>query len=107
MLKKSGTSAQYSALVPPLWWLIHLCPTTPTPAYFIHTEATAVRLESQSLVFHLTPVSHAGPVRVLANDVRYSSRLLRPYNPATGSFPFSGTQLLDAGDMTVNPFNID
>ena len=35
----------------PLWWLIHLCPTTPTPAYFSHTEATAVRLESQSLVF--------------------------------------------------------
>src|SRR5699024_835719 len=39
--------------------------------------------------------------------VRQSSRLLRPYNPATGTSPFAQVQVADAGDMAINPFNID
>jgi agmatinase len=39
--------------------------------------------------------------------VREISRLLRPYNPAQGIHPFSTQQVVDAGDMAVNPFSID
>ena len=39
--------------------------------------------------------------------MRQSSRLLRPYNPATDTSPFAQTQVVDAGDMAVNPFNIN
>ncbi|HEX5015965.1 MAG TPA: agmatinase [Actinomycetes bacterium] len=39
--------------------------------------------------------------------VRQGSRLLRPYNPAQDIEPFRGRQVVDAGDVAVNPFNID
>jgi agmatinase len=39
--------------------------------------------------------------------VRESSRLLRPYNPATNVEPFAQQQVADAGDIPVNPFIID
>lgn len=39
--------------------------------------------------------------------VRQGSRLLRPYNPALDVQPFRGRQVVDAGDIAVNPFHID
>ncbi|MDQ6688378.1 MAG: agmatinase, partial [Actinomycetota bacterium] len=39
--------------------------------------------------------------------VRESSRLLRPYNPAVDVEPFAAQQVVDAGDIFVNPFDID
>ena len=45
------------------------------------------------------------PVR--PHDVREASRLLRPYNPALDVSPFEIAQVADAGDIAVNPFNID
>jgi agmatinase len=39
--------------------------------------------------------------------VRQSSRLLRPYNPAQDVEPFRGRQVVDAGDIAVNPFDLD
>ena len=39
--------------------------------------------------------------------VRQSSRLLRPYNPAVDVSPFSKFQIADAGDIGVNPFDLD
>jgi agmatinase len=33
--------------------------------------------------------------------------LLRPYNPAQDAFPFALAQVVDAGDIAVNPFSID
>jgi agmatinase len=39
--------------------------------------------------------------------IRQGSKLLRPYNPAQDSTPFSTAQVADAGDITCNPFHIE
>jgi agmatinase len=39
--------------------------------------------------------------------IRQGSRLLRPYNPALDVSPFAGVQVVDAGDIAANPFDID
>ncbi|GAA1361394.1 agmatinase [Arthrobacter rhombi] len=52
-------------------------------------------------------VSYRPGARFGSNHVRESSRLLRPYNPAMDISPFENVQVADAGDMAVNPFNID
>jgi agmatinase len=39
--------------------------------------------------------------------IRQGSRLLRPYNPALDVKPFAGIQVVDAGDIAVNPFDIE
>ena len=41
------------------------------------------------------------------SHIREASRLLRPYNPAQDAEPFALAQVVDAGDIAVNPFNID
>ena len=51
-------------------------------------------------------VSYRPGARFGSGHVRQSSRLLRPYNPATDTSPFAQAQVVDAGDMAVNPFNI-
>jgi agmatinase len=38
--------------------------------------------------------------------VREASRLLRPYHPELDVSPFAERQVVDAGDIAVNPFNI-
>ncbi|MCE5287963.1 MAG: agmatinase [Nocardiaceae bacterium] len=38
--------------------------------------------------------------------IRASSKLLRPYNSTLDVFPFGEQQVVDAGDLAVNPFNI-
>src|SRR5271166_6306305 len=48
------------------------------------------------------PGARFGPAHI-----RESSRLLRPYNPALGVSPFATLQVVDAGDLAVNPFSID
>lgn len=40
------------------------------------------------------------------SSIREASRLLRPYNPALDSMPFADAQVVDAGDITCNPFDI-
>ena len=52
-------------------------------------------------------VSYRPGARFGANHVREASRLLRPYNPAWDVSPFEEVQVADAGDMAVNPFNIN
>jgi len=47
------------------------------------------------------PGARFGPAHV-----RQSSRLLRPYHPALGVSPFAACQVVDAGDITANPFDI-
>lgn len=54
-----------------------------------------------------TGVSYRPGARFGPTHVRQASRLLRPYNPATGTSPFAQVQVADAGDMALNPFNID
>lgn len=38
--------------------------------------------------------------------IREASRLLRPYNPALETAPFASVQVVDAGDLDCNPFDI-
>ena len=47
------------------------------------------------------PGARFGPAHI-----RESSRLLRPYNPALDVSPFANLQVVDAGDVAVNPFDI-
>ncbi|MEH0110448.1 agmatinase [Tersicoccus sp. MR15.9] len=54
-----------------------------------------------------TGVSYRPGARFGANHVRESSRLLRPFNPAQNVSPFAATQVADAGDLAVNPFDIE
>lgn len=52
-------------------------------------------------------VSYRPGARFGPNYIRESSRLLRPYNPAQQVSPFALQQVVDAGDIGVNPFNIE
>ncbi len=54
-----------------------------------------------------TGVSYRPGARFGPAYVRQGSRLLRPYNPALDVEPFRGRQVVDAGDLAVNPFAID
>ncbi len=47
------------------------------------------------------PGARFGPAHI-----RQSSRLLRPYNQAQEVYPFRGQQVVDAGDIPCNPFDI-
>ena len=51
-------------------------------------------------------VSYRPGARFGPAHVRESSRLLRPYNPAQRVHPFDSQQVVDAGDIAANPFNI-
>ena len=52
-------------------------------------------------------VSYRPGARFGPAHVRESSRLLRPYNPAADVEPFARQQVVDAGDITANPFSIE
>lgn len=52
-------------------------------------------------------VSYRPGARFGPSHIREASRLLRPYNPALGVSPFASQQVVDAGDLAVNPFSID
>jgi agmatinase len=52
-------------------------------------------------------VSYRPGARFGPTHVRESSRLLRPYNPAVDVEPFAAQQVVDAGDLAVNPFSIN
>jgi agmatinase len=51
-------------------------------------------------------VSYRPGARFGPAHIRQSSRLLRPYNPAQDVMPFGSQQVVDAGDLAVNPFDI-
>ncbi len=48
------------------------------------------------------PGARFGPAHI-----RQSSRLLRPYNPSLNIEPFKHQQVVDAGDIACNPFDIE
>jgi agmatinase len=52
-------------------------------------------------------VSYRPGARFGPSHVREASRLLRPYNPAQDVFPFGSQQVVDAGDIVANPFDLD
>jgi agmatinase len=51
-------------------------------------------------------VSYRPGARFGPAHVREASRLLRPYNPAQDVSPFAAAQVVDAGDIAANPFDI-
>jgi len=51
-------------------------------------------------------VSYRPGARFGPGHIRASSKLLRPYNPALDTMPFANLQVADAGDLAVNPFDI-
>lgn len=51
-------------------------------------------------------VSYRPGARFGPAAVREASRLLRPYHPELDVSPFAEQQVVDAGDIAVNPFNI-
>lgn len=52
-------------------------------------------------------VSYRPGARFGPSHIRAASRLLRPFNPATGVSPFAVQQVADAGDIAANPFDIE
>ncbi|MEB4615477.1 agmatinase [Leucobacter sp. M11] len=54
-----------------------------------------------------TGVSFRPGARFGPAHVREASRLLRPYNPAQDVSPFQTQQVVDAGDWSINPFNLE
>ncbi len=52
-------------------------------------------------------VTYRPGARFGPSAIRQGSRLLRPYNPALDVSPFAGVQVVDAGDVAANPFDID
>lgn len=54
-----------------------------------------------------TGVSYRPGARFGPSHVRESSRLLRPYNPAQDISPFAVQQVVDAGDIVANPYDLD
>ena len=53
-----------------------------------------------------TGVTYRPGARFGPAHIRQSSRLLRPYNPALDVAPFADSQVVDAGDVVFNPFDI-
>ncbi len=53
-----------------------------------------------------TGTSYRPGARFGPAHVRQSSRLMRPHNPALGVSPFAVQQVVDAGDVPCNPFDI-
>src|SRR5258708_40365643 len=52
-------------------------------------------------------VTYRPGARFGPGHIRESSRLLRPYHPALDLSPFASLQVVDAGDLPVNPFDLD
>lgn len=52
-------------------------------------------------------VSYRPGARFGPAAVREGSRLLRPYNPGLDVSPFEAAQVVDAGDIAVNPFRVE
>ena len=54
-----------------------------------------------------TGVTYRPGARFGPAHIRQASRLLRPYNPALEVAPFRTAQVVDAGDIACNPFDIE
>lgn len=52
-------------------------------------------------------VSYRPGARFGPSHVREASRLLRPFNPELKTSPFTSQQVVDAGDIPANPFDIE
>ncbi|MUL44136.1 agmatinase [Streptomonospora sp. PA3] len=53
-----------------------------------------------------TGVSYRPGARFGPSAIREAGRLLRPYNPGAGIAPFAAAQVVDGGDIAVNPYSV-
>lgn len=96
-----------------------LCPVGPVDASVVPRfggESTFARLPRIDQVPHAdvallgipfdSGVSYRPGARFGPGHIRASSRLLRPFNPALQVEPFAEQQVVDAGDVACNPFDI-
>ncbi len=71
------------------------------------TQATAQGLDA---AFIGIPMDHGTSnrpgTRLGPRQIRDESRMLRPYNMATGAAPFEAMQVADIGDVPINTFNL-
>jgi agmatinase len=54
-----------------------------------------------------TGTTYRPGARLGPSAIRQASRLLRPFNPHSGTFPFADHQVVDAGDIACTPFSSD
>ncbi|MEJ3659015.1 agmatinase [Actinomycetes bacterium KLBMP 9759] len=66
-----------------------------------HVDVAVVGLPFDSGVSY-RPGARFGPAHI-----RAASKLLRPYNPALDVLPFARQQVADAGDLAINPFDLE
>jgi agmatinase len=52
-------------------------------------------------------VTYRPGARLGPSAIRAGSRLLRPFDPHTGRYPFAATQVADAGDIACTPFSTE
>ncbi|MBX3312171.1 MAG: agmatinase [Microbacteriaceae bacterium] len=71
-----------------------------------HSEAGKADIVIMGIPFD-SGVSYRPGARFGPNHVRESSRLLRPYNPALDVSVFEAANIVDVGDLAINPFNIE
>ena len=79
------------------------------PATFMRlpTQSTAAGLD---VAFVGIPMDHGtsnrSGTRLGPRQIRDESRMLRPYNMATGAAPFEAMQVADIGDVPINTFDL-
>ncbi len=85
-------------------------PRFATSATFARLPST-MEVEDPDIVVLGVPfdsgVSYRPGARFGPTSIRQGSKLLRPFNPALHTYPFSSVQVADDGDVGVNPFNIE
>ncbi len=79
------------------------------PATFMRLPAAA-GAAGLDACFVGVPMDHGASnrpgTRLGPRQIRDESRMLRPYNMATGAAPFAHLQVADIGDVAINPFNL-
>ena len=100
-ISRGGTIGQVDAMAVPRYVGPATFARLPRIDEVARADAAVVGVPFDSGVTY-RPGARFGP-----SHIRESSRLLRPYNPALDVSPFASLQVVDAGDLAVNPFSID
>ena len=84
-------------------------PRSGGPATFMRLPASATAENVDAgivgIPFDIATSNRPG-ARLAPREIRDESRLLRPYNMATGAMPFDSIQVADLGDVPINTYDI-
>ena len=72
----------------------------PQGSNFKHADAAVIGIPFD------TGTSNRPGARLAPREIRDESRLIRPYNMATGAMPFDSMQVADFGDVPINTYSI-